>query len=154
MSQRMKWTKDCRLGIDQIDSQHRLLFAIANELIDFENPQEETLEFKYLLNHLRQYVDHHFSYEEQFMADNGYPELEDHRKKHMAIVEEINSILKGIKSLLELKGKLDLLMQKWIQEHILTEDQKISEWLRIRNRKAGGGETPASPQNGESPKTS
>ena len=31
MDMHMEWTQDCRLGIPDIDSQHRLLFAIANE---------------------------------------------------------------------------------------------------------------------------
>ncbi len=131
MPERMKWTKDCRLGIDQIDSQHRLLFAIANELIDFENPAEEAPEFKFLLNHLRQYVNEHFKNEEKFMQDIQYPDLDEHIQKHQVIIEEINGLLKGVKSLDELKDRLEIQMNKWIKEHILTEDKKLQEWIQI-----------------------
>lgn len=131
MGERMKWAKECRLGIDHIDSEHRLLFAIANELIDFENPMEEAPEFKYLLNHLRQYVGDHFKSEEKYMQDIQYPDFDDHIQKHHAIVEEINGLLKGSKTLNELKGKMEKLLKKWIKEHILMEDKKISEWMEI-----------------------
>ncbi len=154
MAQRMNWTKECRLGIDQIDSQHRLLFAIANELIDFENPMEEAPEFKYLFNHLRHYVEDHFSCEEKWMSDNQYPELEEHHKKHELIIEEINGVLKGIKSLYDLKGKLETLMQKWIKEHILMEDKKILEWIRIRSKNADRSPISDSHQDGTSSTTS
>ena len=134
MAERMKWTKDCRLGIDHIDSQHRLLFAIANELIDFENPMEEAPEFKFLLNHLRQYVDDHFKSEEKYMQNIQYPDLDDHTQKHQEIVEEINELLKGIKTLNELKEKMDVLLKKWIKEHILMEDKKIADWMEITKK--------------------
>ena len=77
----MKWTQDCRLGISVIDSQHRLLFAIANELLDIENPLEQQLEFKYMNDHLRNYADDHFQTEEKFMEDIKYSERKEHLKK-------------------------------------------------------------------------
>jgi hemerythrin len=43
----MKWTKECRLGIDEIDFKHRLLFAISNERLNIEGGADEAPEFKY-----------------------------------------------------------------------------------------------------------
>ena len=48
---RMIWTAECRMGFEEIDSQHRLLFAISNELLEISNPKSQELEIKYLLRH-------------------------------------------------------------------------------------------------------
>ena len=130
MNRGMKWTKECRLGINVIDSQHRLLFAIANELMDFENPKNERPEFSYLFDHLRKYIDEHFQYEENFLKEINYPEYDAHLKKHVVIVQEINGVLKSSQDLSELKKQLDALMLNWIKNHILVEDRKYASWYK------------------------
>ena len=124
----MKWTQDCRLGISEIDSQHRLLFAIANELLDIENPLEQRLEFKYMIDHLRKYVDEHFHTEGKFMEDIKYPEYEEHVKMHNAIIEDINNTLKSCTDLRTLKERLQILMSNWIKDHICEEDKRYAKW--------------------------
>ncbi len=124
----MKWTPDCRLGIPDIDSQHRLLFAIANELLDIENPMEQQLEFKYMIDHLRSYVEDHFQTEIKFMEEIKYPEREEHLKMHDAIIGEINNTLKSSTDLRTLKESLQLLMSNWIKDHICKEDKRYSKW--------------------------
>ncbi len=57
---------------EEIDSQHRLLFAISNELLEISNPKSQEPEIKYLLRHLRDYVEKHFSFEEKFMEEKKF----------------------------------------------------------------------------------
>ena len=128
MLEQFKWNKGCRLGIDDIDSQHRLLFAIAGELQDIVKPDEQGPEIKYLIDHVRKYVNEHFQYEELFMEKIDYPELSEHRKIHKYIVEEINHTLTSSKNLKNLKEQLDYLMTIWIKDHILVQDKKYAEW--------------------------
>ncbi len=130
----MKWTKDCRLGINDIDSQHRLLFAISNELLDIENPLEEQLEFRYLIDHLRNYVEEHFQFEIKFLEDIQYPDLENHLRLHKEIIQEINGILKSGTDLRKLKEQLQSLMSRWIKEHICGEDKKYSKWYHQKKQ--------------------
>ena len=90
---RMIWTAECRMGFEEIDSQHRLLFAISNELLEISNPKSQEPEIKYLLRHLRDYVEKHFSFEEKFMEEKKFPGLSDHKEKHQKIVADINNAL-------------------------------------------------------------
>lgn len=129
---RMKWTKAYRLGIDQFDSQHRLLFAICNELLEIENPKEEAIEFKYLFDHLRDYVNTHFKEEEEFMEKIGFPELDDHCNQHLKIVGEINHILKTSQSLPQLRSELFRLFEEWIGDHIQVQDRKYADWYNTK----------------------
>jgi len=128
---KMIWTADCRMGFEEIDSQHRLLFAIANELIEIENPRSQEPEMKYLIRHLKDYVDTHFSFEEKFMADKKYPGLNEHKQKHEMIVSEIRQALTGAASMTQLKDSLETLLIAWIQSHILLEDKKFSDWAKF-----------------------
>ena len=140
MNKRMKWKKEYRFGIDAIDSQHRLLFAIANELMDFENPVEEGAEFKYLFNHLKKYVEEHFQFEERFMKEIEFPDLNEHLVKHAEIVEGINKVFKSSRDLKDLKERLETLMYQWITGHILMEDKKYAEWNSIKKTTQHGPE--------------
>ncbi|MBU1172501.1 MAG: hemerythrin family protein [Proteobacteria bacterium] len=128
----MKWKKDCRLGIDDIDSQHRLLFAIANEINDIHNPEDQEPEIKYLINHIRQYVKDHFAHEETFLEKHNYPELEKHKESHKIIIEEINHTLTSSKSIQALYEQLGYLMNVWIKDHILSMDKKYATWYHAQ----------------------
>jgi hemerythrin-like metal-binding protein len=128
---KMIWTADCRMGFEEIDSQHRLLFAIANELIDIDNPRSQEPEMKYLIRHLKDYVDTHFAFEEKFMADKKYPGLNEHEQKHQMIISEIRQALTGAGSMTQLKDSLENLLIAWIQSHILLEDKKFSDWAKF-----------------------
>lgn len=144
--QRMTWTADCRLGIDALDSQHRLLFAIANELLEIDQPEEQKPEIKYLLTHLRNYVEEHFSAEENFVHTIQYPYLEAHRRLHQQIVSEINHAVTSTRSLTALMGRVEALMARWIRDHILAQDKKIQHWVAVRkSTQTRSGESPDLP---------
>jgi len=131
----MIWTAECRMGFEEIDSQHRLLFAISNELLEISNPKSQEPEIKYLLRHLRDYVDKHFAYEEKFMGDKKFPGLTDHKLKHEKIVAEINNALTSSASMSALKESLETLLDGWVQSHILVEDKKYADWARFHKIK-------------------
>ena len=128
---RMIWKAECRMGNNDIDAQHRLLYAIANELIEIENPQNQEPEIKYLLRHLKDYVDTHFKYEEQFMEKHKYPNTTEHKQKHSKIVNEIKEALLNSRTLYQVKDNLENLMISWIQSHIMIEDKKLFDWAKL-----------------------
>ncbi len=129
--QRMIWTANCRMGFEEVDSQHRLLYAIANELLEIENPASQEQEIKYLLRHLRTYIDSHFKSEEELMAQHNYPGLSTHKQKHEKIILEMKEALTSSKSLTQLKNQLEDLLIGWIQSHILIEDKRFSDWAKL-----------------------
>lgn len=125
---KISWTPECKTGFDEIDSQHRLLFAISNELLDIENPLRQQDEIKYMLHHLLDYVDKHFKTEESYFEKHNYPGLSEHRQRHNEITSEIKKVVSEAKSLTELKHSLDTMLENWIKVHVLLEDKKFSKW--------------------------
>ncbi len=129
--QRMIWSAKCRMGFDEIDSQHRLLYAIANELLEIENPVSQEPEIKYLLRHMKDYIDMHFKYEEELMAKHNYPGLAPHIQKHEKIILEMKESLVNSSTLAQLKNNLEDLLIAWIQTHIMIEDKRFSDWAKL-----------------------
>ena len=125
---KMQWSPECKTGFDEIDSQHRLLFAISNEILDIENPLKQQDEVKYLLHHLIDYVDKHFKTEEEYSAKHSYPGIKEHKERHEDISKQIRQIVKESKSMTELKEHLDTMLDQWIRVHVLIEDKKFSVW--------------------------
>jgi hemerythrin len=130
---KMIWTPECKTGVEEIDSQHRLLFAISNELLDIENPFKQQDEIRYLLRHLFDYVEKHFSIEEEYFRKHNYPGFKEHHDRHEEIKKEITDTIKESKSMYELKEKLDSMLDNWIRVHVLLEDKKYSVWATMKN---------------------
>ncbi len=124
----MQWSPECKTGFDEIDSQHRLLFAISNELLDIENPVKQQDEVKYLLHHLIDYVDKHFKTEEEYFSKHSYPGIKDHKERHIDISKQIRQVVTESKNMTELKEHLDTMLDQWIRVHVLIEDKKFSVW--------------------------
>ena len=71
----IEWDARYSVGIESIDSQHRLLVSMIRHL------QEAMLDSRTgevvapLFNAMRQYTKFHFEYEEQLLKEHEYPEL-------------------------------------------------------------------------------
>lgn len=132
------FTAKYETGIDQIDTEHKQLFAIikdANDLI-----RNTTLHDKYdqiitLLEQLKEYTQEHFSHEEEYMEKLGYPNLSQQNKAHEAFIEKL--VRMDINQLEELDDNqqqylIDLIdyLLNWLTNHILLSDKQIGEYAK------------------------
>jgi len=85
------------------------------------------------LNFMIDYTNFHFTAEVKHMAENGYPELENHKKMH----EEFKTTLANMEEDLEEEGatqlladSIDTLLVKWLFEHIRTIDVAFGKFLK------------------------
>jgi hemerythrin len=125
------WMEEYGLGIDNIDTQHRQLFDIANRLWDELRPGDLEEVLMDIYRHTRQ----HFRDEEQFMKDMGYPELEGHRRQHDALLAQFNELsAKVVKDPAQLSA-LQTFLADWIADHTLNQDQRLHRFIE----KSGAG---------------
>jgi hemerythrin len=125
MDTKLPWKDEYCLGHDVIDSEHKKLFSIANQIFAIKEPNMHSKEIKKHIHELYEYMRYHFGHEEEFMAELSFAEIEPHKKKHAEIIEEMNNILKGSKDFNILELRLVYMMQKWVLKHILEEDLKV-----------------------------
>ncbi len=125
--ERFDWKPEYSIGDVEIDSEHKWLLSLANEVLSFARTDEDFDKVKAAAKALYKYVQTHFQNEEAFMERAGYEGLADHRKRHQQIVNEMNKIMKQSKALDVMVYQFKRVVNAWALEHINEEDRKICQ---------------------------
>ncbi|MEW6652654.1 MAG: bacteriohemerythrin [Bacteroidota bacterium] len=128
MKAKITWNSTYNIGINQIDSQHRLLFTIAEKILSFKKPTEHKEEVSELIKALLTNLTVHFNTEEALFVKFKYPFKELHIQKHMMIRNEIVEMIKKNNSLEKLVYDLPSVLEKWLVEHMLEDDKNFAKW--------------------------
>ncbi len=129
----MKWSDDLKIGVPEIDEQHKALIQAVNDLFDAcskglgRKKIGETLEF------LKNYVVTHFRYEEALQKRVGYPGYEEHRKIHTAFVSDVQKYADQFEKegpTISFVASFNAFVSNWLLFHISREDKKIGEHIR------------------------
>jgi hemerythrin len=122
-------------GIDDIDRQHRELFARIGALLDAARDRRSKEEVLRTMEYLGEYAVDHFAAEEREMDRTEYPRAEGHRLEHRQFVKE----LEVLRQELATEGPTVLFIirvgnrvTEWLREHIYRTDKLLGEWLRDR----------------------
>jgi len=138
----MLWKENYKLGVPQIDAQHKELFRRVESFFqvlrskdswDDKIPQiNETLEF------MKRYVVEHFRDEEEYQRSIRYPGYEAHKQLHIGMVNYVQEVSRQY----EQSNDNELLMQQfggrllaWLINHVAAEDQRIAEYAIKRGIK-------------------
>lgn len=126
------FTKDCLIGVPEIDDEHKRLFELIGEVdaaLKTDNDSVSTA--MALLNELKQYAVTHFAHEEAYMASIKDPELPRQQKEHQLFVDKVNSYrFSDITEETARELVLELLdyLSKWLMSHILGSDIMIGHF--------------------------
>jgi hemerythrin len=123
----LAWKSEYSIGHFQTDHEHKELISLANNVIGFSNTGESIDRIRGALKALRDYTLIHFRNEENYMERIGYREIEHHRACHAELIKRMNGIIAQNKCLDDFVHELKRLMVVWVIEHIIHEDQKITE---------------------------
>ena len=127
----INWTNQLSVGVHAIDTDHKLLVSLINQLNDAieDGLGEETVGS--VLNALCDYTLYHFGREEALMAACGYPDAEDHRKIHEQITTKVMDIRDGFlagKDIVHGEDMLEL-MTNWLTDHIVGRDKLYQPFM-------------------------
>ena len=127
----VKWQDKFMMGIDSIDKQHKKWFEFINDLyIDMKagSADEKLTE---TFNKLLDFTKYHFSFEEKYMKEFGFENIEDHKQKHEEFIANLyklyNSFLNNDPTL---GFKLLVYLKKWVVEHVLVEDRRYRDLFK------------------------
>jgi len=135
-SLRMFWQENhFQLGIPLIDLQHLwLLYIISNLESALSSPQNSlNRTVRDSIVGVIDYISEHFSLEEEILKEFRYPDFEEHVLHHRKFVETLQQKqeLADTNELAAL-GLLNIL-QKWLFNHILTEDKMYAEYFKSKS---------------------
>lgn len=129
------WKAEYNSGINEVDNQHRKLFALADELYDIVNRKDSFDyhdEIQRVFCELSDYTVYHFQYEEKLMKQAGYDfhTLVAHCTEHDEFIRKIKKVAQDDLDKKQRQVVLDVIMfvVDWIEKHILGSDRKYAEF--------------------------
>ena len=125
------WHSSYLVGQEDIDTEHQVLFKIANEAFVDSELITHKEKVKSTIRELALYVQKHFEHEESYMREIGYPELKNHCEIHEKIIDQMNQFIKEMPTMdiQSFELELAIFIEKWLVQHILHEDKKIRYFL-------------------------
>jgi hemerythrin len=122
----IEWRDGFKIGIAQVDQEHRHLFTLvrALNLDSVEQTVEELLD----------YVVTHFSNEQEMMEKNLYPAFEQHLKLHEEFAAQVADFLGSGDAWSEDRvQELRRFLNKWLIGHIMTHDLRFGKWFASKS---------------------
>lgn len=123
----LKWNDKYSVGVESIDSQHKRLFEIGNELIDAMKADkfDKYDDIMYILGELRDYTIYHFDFEEKLLKSNNVEFTDSHAHQHTFFIDKLmETTTLDIDSQQDqvLNGIFEFLTD-WIVNHIMSTDK-------------------------------
>ena len=129
------WKKEFELGIESVDSQHKRLLEIGNQISELLATHDEMVdnydEIMNVIDELKNYTIYHFKTEEDLFIKYNYPEYEQHKKEHDDFIHYLHSVdFEKVDQ--NQKAFLKELLAKivnWVFKHIITTDYMYKDFL-------------------------
>lgn len=137
MKEFLEWRKEWSLGVEIIDSQHRQLATILNEIAELSLNVDESIALEIhsnklheLLSLLHKKISEHFNDEEGLMIESDYPCRTEHIREHSMLRAELKQYIRDIEEgedriNMETLGALKI----WFIAHIMSSDKEFANFL-------------------------
>ena len=124
---RLVWRSAFECGHPVIDTQHRQLFVVGNELIDTVHGGQSPADIEWQLNALIDHIGAHFCTEEALLAKTRHPLSEEHKAAHRALLDKAERLSqrfhRGEVAVGELVG---FITNDVVINHITKDDRKFA----------------------------
>lgn len=127
----IEWQPEFSVHIDEFDEQHRVLFSAINDILLTLDSSGGRQVMSDVLERLLRFTEEHFSNEEAFLRENGYPEVERHIREHGVFVKKIKDYRRLFES-----GEMDIslavleILVRWLTDHILGSDRRYTRYFQ------------------------
>ena len=128
-----QFTNDLLIGIEEIDSEHKIFFSIINEALSSLQAEDINIHAlaKETLSRLLEYARTHFAHEEAYMQKIQDPELSSQKQEHADFINRIKNISFHNLGDYEVRQKLEELLKylsSWLFKHIVSSDTLIGKF--------------------------
>jgi len=134
----VEWDEKYVTGIELIDSQHKELFSLTNELFRACLGGNEELKevFKETMGQMVEYVRFHFGAEQVLLQRINYPDYQEHKKQHDILVRDILEAVSGYsKGEKFVPNQFVRTMRDWILSHIALSDKRYAAYIADQKKK-------------------
>jgi hemerythrin len=124
------WHDGFSVGVAKLDSQHRKLVDMINNMI--ENPLAETRSETIgdILTEMTNYAIHHFKTEEELLSIHNYPRIDAQKQMHKEFrIKTVAFCFQTTAGIETVPENVFNFLRDWLVNHILEEDMKYSEFF-------------------------
>jgi hemerythrin len=125
-----QWDEHYNVGVKEIDEQRQRLFNLFFILFEDEDVSQNPFKIADTLANLNACVHEHFSTEEKYLAECGYPGLEKHIHLHDAFLKKMGDLCSNYRVINHenLMGFLRYLYG-WLINHVSICDQQYVPYI-------------------------
>jgi hemerythrin-like metal-binding protein len=127
----IEWNDRVMVSESTIDSEHRKLFAIINDLYRIVSQEGEEAAVEPCYAAMMDYTRTHFAHEEALMERRGYAEFPAHRQEHQDLLRRLDELHEEYRAGRK-TAATDLLnfLASWWMTHIAAFDTRLAEFIR------------------------
>lgn len=124
------WNDSLNIGIDVIDTHHRYLVDLINDLHDVISMKQGSRQVARVLKALGEYAQVHFRAEENMMEHYGYTGIAGQKDSHRSFENKVKEFQDEL-HVNPLTAQFEMLtyLRDWLINHIQYEDTKLRELL-------------------------
>jgi hemerythrin len=127
----LDWSPSLSVDVAEMDVEHQKLLALVNNLNEAMKQGRARDELVLVFDALAHYTQMHFTSEERFMEQIGYPDLAQHRQEHAELIRQVTAFKADYdagKALISVK--LMGFLREWVRDHIQKSDKRYGVWAR------------------------
>ena len=129
----IQWDESLSVGVGLIDAQHKEWIARLHRVDAAIRARRGMEQVTSTLDFLLDYTQHHFSTEEKYMAQTGYPGLENHRARHEELKGTLGTLIEDYKEdgvTEKISEAVGTFLGNWLKDHIRVVDQVFAAFLK------------------------
>lgn len=129
--QKLVWSEELTLYNEEIDSQHRMIFNLVNEIVEADRLHPKSDYFAQVLSRLTDYGIVHFREEEKLMQLMNYPEYLQHKQSHLDYIYKIAMFNINFKNV-ECSDPEEVVeyVRQWWYNHVLGDDLNFGRFIK------------------------
>jgi len=131
------WTPEFTVGVNSLDTDHKVLISLINQLDDAIRGGEPKATVSRVLDALLDYTDYHFAREETLMRASAYPELDAHLRTHGTLRAQVHDIRDRYRRNAESIHGREVLafLKNWLTAHIVGRDRLYMPFMHAAAQK-------------------
>jgi len=128
-----QWDTTYSVNISVLDSQHRNLVSMVNELHQAMVEGSGKDKLGQILSDLIKYTQGHFAAEERLMQSHGYPDFDAHKSQHEALTATVLEFQRRfLANEIGLTVEVMEFLKDWLVKHIMGSDKKYTPFLNAQ----------------------
>ena len=122
------WSNMFSVGVTEIDTQHKKLIDLINQLNDAMQAGKGADVLGKVLSELINYTVYHFGYEESQMSQHHYEDTPAHKHEHKKFVDTVGDFKKKFDTgSAVISVEIMNFLRDWLTNHIMKTEKKLGQ---------------------------